>query len=339
MSGRRRHRAGALSLAGCLLATLAGCVSAPPDDAWLLEPLRYDNRLDGEGAPQLTDVTFPMRLEADTAGGVWGESVGSWLHLDAVGDALRRFNVEPGTAPRVIAFAAVTPTLLAVTATDIAGAHTSSAVMLFDTATMTWRMLRPEFGLLGDVAVSGTSISYVRYSSEAPTFTVMRIPVDGPADAATPASPELARPPGAVDASGVALGATPDGGLVLATPTERIVVSAAGEVVDRVAAVSASPMIAVGGEGEVLWSDGASRAEATDAVVRGGSAEARSVLTTSLACDQGGDRLALGAAARARPVPSPCDLRGLAWAGADRWLLSVGGEDGAPLVLLIPPRP
>lgn len=70
--------------------------------------MRFDNSMDGEQAGEsLIDTTYPMQLLSDTAGGFWGVSVGSWLHIDASGDAVRRFNLDEGVPSGAVA--AITP--------------------------------------------------------------------------------------------------------------------------------------------------------------------------------------------------------------------------------------
>lgn len=56
------------------------------------------HRMDGDdGPPELVDATYRMALTSDTAGGFRGASAGSFLHVDAGGVAVGRFNLDPGT--------------------------------------------------------------------------------------------------------------------------------------------------------------------------------------------------------------------------------------------------
>lgn len=317
------------ALAVAALAALAGCAAPPADDAWVLTPIRYDNRLEGEPHAQLTDVTFPMRLASDTAGGLWGTSAGSWLHLDADGQAVRRFTLEEW-ASRVDAFAAVSPTRLAATASVGELTSTARAVMLFDTEAMSWQLLQAETELLGDIAVRGDDVYYVRYTSGVASFAIMRLTLGSPADA-VPASPELPRPLEAIDASGAALDVGPDGTIYVATATERFVVSPSGELVERLTAASARPDVAVSPSGEVLWSTAPPRETRRSMALVDASPQARELLEPLLRCRD--DGLALG-----EHVLPLCAVRGLAWLDDGTLVVSVGGETGAPLLRVTPPR-
>lgn len=321
-------RFGAVALA-LALGALVGCTASPPDDAWVLTPIRYDNRPEGATLAQLTDVTFPMRLASDTAGGLWGTSAGSWLHLDADGQALRHFNLEEW-ATRVDAIAAVSPTQLVVTASVGELTHTARAVMLFDTEAMRWNVLQAETRLLGDIATRGDDVYYVRYADGAPSFVVMRFTFGEDAEARA-VSPELPRPIEAIDASGAALDVGPEGTIYVATRTERFVVSPEGELVERLAAPSARPDVAVSPAGEVLWALAPPHATRRSMTLVDASSEARELLEPLLRCRADGftlDELVL-------PL---CGVRGLAWLDDGTFVVSVGGESGAPLLRVTPPR-
>jgi len=318
-----RSRCAALAVAAAL--PLGGCAAPPADDAWLLQPIRYDNRMDGAGLAQPTELPYPMRLAADTAGGLWGESAGSWLHLDAEGRTLRRFNLEPGVA-HVTGFAAVSPTRLVVTTAD--GAGGPGAVRLFDTEAMSWTLLQPEAGPLGDIAAHGGAISYVAYAPDATSFTIKRLVRDSGADA-TVVSPELAG--ASADASGAALAAGPDGTLYVATSAERIVMSPAGEVVERVALRAANPRVAVSASGAVLWSAPPRPGSRPRIAVLDASPEAGSIIESLVDCDE--DALTLGA-----EVLPLCAVQGVAWFDDGTLVVSAGDEGGAPLIRVTPPR-
>lgn len=321
-----RFGAVALTLA---LAALVGCTAPPPDDAWVLTPIRYDNRSDGVAHAQLTDVTFPMRLASDTAGGLWGTSAGSWLHLDADGQTLRRFNLDEW-AERVDAIAAVSPTQLVVTASAGELTNTARAVMLFDTDAMSWHVLQAETSLLGDITARGDDVYYVRYTDGAPSFVVMHFTFGGDAEAVA-VSPELTRPIEAIDASGAALDVGPDGTIYVATHAERFVVSPDRSFVERVAAPSGHPDVAVSPAGQVLWSLAPPRETRQPVTLVDASAEARETLEPLLRCRADGFTLD-------DDVLPLCGVRGLAWLDDGAFVVSVGGESGAPLVRVTPPR-
>src|SRR5690606_29854321 len=139
---------------------LAACAApAPSPDAWRLTALRHDNAMGGDDAEWMTDVTFPMDLASDGAGGGWGMSAASWLHLDADGDTVRRFNLLDGSAPTdVQGMAALSPELLVVSG---AAPGASGAVHLLDTGTGTWRVLHRTQSVLGDVATHDGAVYVV----------------------------------------------------------------------------------------------------------------------------------------------------------------------------------
>jgi hypothetical protein len=314
-----------------VVALLAAC-SPIPADAWRLAPVSYDNRMDGETGPaRLTDVTFPMRLTPDTVGGVWGESGGSWLHLDADGQAVRRFNLVDAPRP-VNGLAALTPELLVVSApTDGA----SGGIHLFDTVTGSWELLHSEQGLIGDVAVHDGDIYFVSFATGDGAFTVRELDPDAPATPtdATPALPW----PGAVYPieTSVAIDLSPDGDLHVATQAERVVVDRAGVVLDRAPHESVVPMVAVGPDGTVVWSGGSEPADPVPFHVETGSGEAHAVI--ALVDDCASDTLVVGAGTGGTTLPVLCGPRGIAWLSAEAFLVSVGGESGAALVRVARP--
>ena len=63
---RRLRRGVATVMLATMLAAAVGCAPEPPPDAWVLSPVQYDNRMDGdEGLPRLIDTTYPMALASD----------------------------------------------------------------------------------------------------------------------------------------------------------------------------------------------------------------------------------------------------------------------------------
>lgn len=344
--GRQTRRHTALGFVAVALTTaLAGC-TAPlepvPADAWILTPVEYDNASTDEDEPGLaepTDVTYPMRLIDDTAGGVWGYSAGSWLHLDAEGRTLARYN--GAGFPTIEGLAAVTPTLLVASGIS-ADPDAAYGLHLVDTELRSWTLLRAEAGRVGAVAVTGGEVYAVVYSMTEPTYTVQRVDILDRA-VSTVVTPALE---GTVD---VAIAVDLFGTIRLATPTERIVVDADGAVVSREPAVSTRPHVAVDDLGHVLWST-ARDERAEDAVaIDGGSEDARAILQGRLACsaDQAalsvdrGSGGAVASNATSKPersiVPLPCLPAGAAWLDGGVAIASVGTEDGAVFVRIEPP--
>lgn len=324
----RRFRGLAAALVVGVVTALPAACSVPPADAWLLLAIRHDNRLDGHALPQPTDVTFPMQVTSDTAGGFWGYSAGSWLHVDADGTTVRRFNLFDDTAPRELhGIAALTPERLVVSA----GADgAAGALHVFDTASGSWEVIHRDASLLGDVATRVDEIYVVAYATDEGVFTVRRI------------DPEV--PGGAVDVTGrlpwprpltpslhgtVAIAVGSDGTVYVATQAERIVVDADGRIRDRAPAEVVAPDVAVGPDGAVVWLSGATTLPVAPTRVIVASDEAREVIATA-GCDD--TRLVVGPGTGDTVLEAPCGARGLAWVGPRTLVASVGGESGAVLV-------
>ena len=320
-----RWRARVLAVAAVV--GLAGCATIPAD-AWLLTPISYDNRMDGADEPaRVIDTTYPMRLISDTAGGLWGESSGSWLHLDADGTTVRRFNLD-GDEPRPVnGLAALSPDTLLVSA-PTNGA--SGAIHLFDTADGSWEVLYSDQILLGDVAVHDGAVYVVAFTTGEGTFSIRRLPLDGPGPA-TDATPRLPWPGAASSIeSSVAIDIAPDGAIYVATRAERIIVDAAGTVRDRTPSESGTPHVAVGPDGIAVWSGGLTPASAVTAHVDSGSAEARAVLEYQATCAD--DFVVVGSGLGATTLPFLCSPRGVAWLDSETFVVSIGGENDAVLV-------
>jgi hypothetical protein len=327
MTRRRRHgvRSGAVVL---LLASACGataCTPPPPGDAWVLEPLRYDNRLEGEPVPQLIDMTYPMGLVGDTDGGVWGESSSSWLHLAADGDALQRFNL-PG-APAVALGAAISPTRVIVVET-VTGAPSYSSIQEFDTR----RKIRTEIlrdpRPVADVTVADGSLYVVAHALDREAFTIERTLLIDPGPLVPFAEAIAGYGPAAI-------AATPDGRILLATSEERIVFDRAGAVESRTAVTSGRPFVAVNDRGDIAWSTDAPVDADVRHVVVGGSREARQVLAAQAPCGRG--RLEVVRERTAAVLPFLCAPTGIAGTG-DGFVVSVGSESGAVLARLLLPR-
>lgn len=321
---------GPRGIVGIVLAVgmLAACSAPPAPDAWLLTPLRHDNRLDGADSPWHTDVTFPMRLTSDTAGGLWGHSAGSWLHLDADGETLRRFNLLDGEAPLELrGIAALTPDVLVVSAP---AADASGAVHEFDTATGSWRVLHRADGILGDLAVHDGAVYVVQFATGDGEFTVRRLQLDAP-DVLVDATPPLPWPPavGSTLHGTVAIDVAPDGAIHVATQAERIVVGVDGTILDRAPHDVTRPDVAVGPDGVAAWVTTAG-GEVAPTHVTAGSPEARAVLAPTSCADS---RVLVGRGVDGVPLALGC-VAGLAWVGPATVVASLGGEGGAVLTRL-----
>ncbi len=298
----------------------------------MLTPVSYDNSMDGEQAGEsLIDTTYPMELLSDTAGGFWGVSVGSWLHIDASGDAVRRFNLDEGVPSGAVA--AITPTQLVVVSSDAVSG--GGVVRIFDTETMSWDVVHQDSRPLGDVTVSGQDVLVVAYDySATPTFTVARLPLDagvGAVDITTPL-PAIGQ---------IALDADSTGTIHLVTGEHRYTFAADGQLLAEVASRSERPLISVNDRGDVLSSRQGTPQELSS-FVAAGSAQARAVIERHADCDPSGsgaavDHLAIVTAETTVTTPFLCAPAGMTWITDDAFVVSVGDEGGAPLVLVEPP--
>lgn len=324
----RRFRGLVAGLVGGLVsALLVGC-SVPPPDAWLLLAIRHDNRLDGEMIPQPIEVTFPMELTSDTDGGFWGYSAGSWLHVDADGQTVRRFALVDDTAPRELhGLAALTPERLVVSA----GADgAAGGLHVFDTASGSWEIIHRDTALLGDVATQGGEIYVVAYATDEGAFSVRRIDPAAPGGAVDVTGPLPWPPPLTPSLHGtVAIAVGPDGSVYVATQAERIVVDAEGRIRDRTPAEVVAPDVAVGPDGIAVWTSGSTALPVAPTRVIVASERAREVIATA-GCDAA--RLVVGPGTGDTVLEAPCAAVGLAWMGPGALVASVGGESAAVLV-------
>jgi hypothetical protein len=311
-------------LAVAAIIALAGC-AAIPDGAWRLTPIAHDDATDAP--PRPPDMTFPMRLVSDTAGGLWGESLGSWLHLDAEGATVRRFTLD-GDEPRPVnGFTALSPDELLVSAATVGA---SGGIHRFDTTDGSWELLYSDQILLGDLAVHGDDVYVVAFTTEVGTFTIRRLPLEGDG-AASDATPPLPWP-GAVHPieSSVAIDIDSDGVIYVATQAEHIIVDADGTVRSRTPSESSVPQVAVGPDGSAVWSGGRRPSTGAASHVTDGSAEARAVLDRHATCTD--DYVVVDSGPGATTLPFLCSPRGIAWLDAATFVASIGGEDGAVLV-------
>lgn len=319
----------ALALAGTLVLALSACASIP-DEAWVVEPIRYDNALDGEDRVDMIDVTYSMgNLTGDTAGGFWTESAGSWLHIASDGEALRRFNL--GGAERfttVRGIAALSPTELVVSHDVL---EPDRVLSRFDTATMSWQNIPAEGHWIGDVAVVGGSILYVQYSTPpaAPTsFVIRKLDPSG-------ALSTLPLPHEGVLATDVEIDADRDGNVYVVTESEKLVLDPSGSVTFREEHGAEHPFVAVNPDGDLLWPSGTPAAE-LDWRIRDGSAEARAVVDEYSAC--AGDGVAVDVDGDETALPFLCGASSAAWLDDGSFVLAAGTEAGTVLARVSRPR-
>ena len=327
-----------VATAGIVMALLyatTGCAAEPPD-AWVLAPISYDNRMDGDTGPsEFIDASYPMSLVSDTAGGFWGVSAGSWLHIDEDGTAVSRFNVDPGVPDGAID--AVTPTVLAI-ATGEGTPSYPGTILLFDTEAMSWEELYRDERALGDIATTSGAVYYVAYTLVEPTFTIEKMALTRSAEPVT-VSPAL-------DVHGpVAIDIDNDGILYIATPTEHIILGADGTIRSSEQVSSTRPGVSVNDRGDVAWSGEAATAAELPIFVSGGSEDARRIIDCYSECDpdnppistQGVDHLTLSSGEESVTLPFLCSASGFTWINDVELVVSVGDEGGAPLIRVTPP--
>ena len=334
MTSRLRLLA-AVGTAVAVLSATVGCGAEPPANAWVLAPMSYDNRMDGDSGPSdVIDASYPMSLVSDTAGGFWGVSAGSWLHIDETGAAVTRFNLDPGAPGGAVD--AVTPTVLAVVSG--AGAPHPGTIVLFDTDTMSWDELHRDERALGDIATTRDAVYFVAYTPGESTFTIEKL-------ALTPGAKPVTVSP-ALDGQGpVAIDVDNSGMLYVATPTERIILGPDGVIRSSDPVPSIHPGVSVNDRGDVVWSGEAATTAALPTFVSGGSAEARRIIDTFIECDpnnppfstQGIDHLTVSNGEESLTLPFLCSPSGFTWINDQELVVSVGDEGGAPLVRVTPP--
>jgi hypothetical protein len=245
------------------------------------------------------------------------------VHIDADGEAVRRFNLDVGTPHG--AGAAASPTTLVVSEAQ-GGPEVATRLVLFDTETMSRTVLHRDRRPLGAVAVAQDAVYFVAHSLDVEAMTVERIPLhaDDPPVRVTAPVPEVGLSALAVD---------PSGNIYLATQRNRYVFRADGTLRESRQVVSAFPAVAVGEGGEVAWSaPGRSHGDIA-AFIRGGSNEARSIIErrcTELTRSM--DRIEVELRDEEIILPSLCAPIGFAWLTEGVLLVSIGGEGGAVLV-------
>ena len=348
LTRRRLHSRAAASVVGALclavVASLSGCSAADPT-IWQVAPLKFDNALDdgaSGGAADFTDVTYGIdQIAADTVGGFWTESAGSWLHIDAEGRTASRFNTE-NAGGSVEGLAALTPTLLAVAHGPHAGFETAtrSTVWTFDTTTKNWTEVAIQASSVGALATDLSDraqprIVFVDFfgvpvvpGQERP-FGVSVTGLDGQESALVGAEADLSG-----DDVDIAIG--PEGDVLVRTDTRSLRVAADGSLSGRSSHPRGSALIAVSPAGLVLSQTGDTqnllRAQGS---LRGGSREARSILEgTAAEPDATRASLDLTVNGRAIAVPFTRGAAAAAWLDHDRFVfVSLGSGDESVLAI------
>jgi hypothetical protein len=326
--GIRPAQSAAAAMTAVMLLGLPACTT-PSEDAWTVEPIRYDNALDGQPA-SMTDVTYPMgNLTSDTDGGFWAESAGSWLHISADGETLRRFNLLDGADMRTVrGIAAATPTELVVSH-DALGPD--GALSRFDTESMRWEAIPVAGDWIGDVAVLEGAIFYVEYSGPRITpipFVIRKLEPGGALSTLTPAAGETFR------AEHVAIDLDREGNVYVVTESQRLILAASGSVTSREQQDVPHPVVAASPDGSVLWSAGTGPDD-LDWRILSASPEARHVIDQHSACADTG--LAIRSNGADIALPFLCDARSAVWLDENSLALSAGTEGGAVLARVTAP--
>ena len=321
-----------------VLASLLGlsACSAVPADSWLISPIEYDNAMDGQATAR-TDVTYAMHhLSDDTAGGLWTESSGSWLHLDENGDTLSRFNDD--LLFTVHGISAVTPTVLAVSRTrrgEIGGAD--SGLFLFDTGSRSWEKLEVAASSIGDVVVADDGrIVFVEFLEPAAEHRRPSDPSRGYAIRSIDAAGRLATllaPETVLAASVVEIDVDPNGTVFLSTERETLRVEPDGAVTTLLTYPVQMPVLSVSPAGDVI-SRRPADAGAAEPVWRtdGGSEEARGIIHARADCaGSTTGELAVTTAGVSTALPFSCGSNGVAWITDASFVLSIGDESGTVL--------
>lgn len=327
------QRAVVMTLAALL--GLTAC-SATPADPWLITPIEYDNAMDGQAMSRI-DVTYAMRhLSDDTAGGLWTESSGSWLHLDESGETVSRFNDE--LLFTVHGISAVSPTVLAVSRTRRDGVgDTGSGLFLFDTAARSWERVEVAAASVGDVVVADDGrIVFVEFlepvagrhrPGDPPRVFAIRA-IDTAGRQTTLLAPGVAR-----SASVVEVDMDANGTVFLSTERQTLRVEPDGAATTLLSYPVQAPVLSVGPAGDMISrrpadAGGAEPAWRTD----GGSAEARGIIQTRADCAAvaaGG--LAVTTDGVSTALPFSCGSNGVAWISDAAFVLSIGDEAGTVL--------
>ena len=322
----------ACTVAACVTALLSSCTAAPAADDWVLTPIAYANASDGSPPEPTIDVTYPMpHIAPDTAGGLWTESAGSWLHLEARGEAPRRFNVEGEMASlRVRGIAATDPSTVIVSG-GIDGAREGS-LWRFDTSSMRWSAISTTATVVGDVALTGGAVAYVEYLVDARggvSAVIHRLDDRG----GDPDADRVVSPVFPVGADGVVeLSAAADGTLVANTGTRLLLITPSGGLSEVATLDAAEPLSAASPGGVIAWAVAADR-RGGPWFVDGGSPEARRIVEANEDC--GARRIAF---TDGRVSPALCDLQAMAWIDERTLIVSVGTEGGAVLAKIRPPE-
>ncbi|QEE62398.1 hypothetical protein FVA74_13045 [Salinibacterium sp. dk2585] len=280
MGATRRRRTWAGMLALALVAGMSSCAPGAQSDVWLAEPLTYESATEGSQESRPTDVTYVMHVVTnDTDGGFWSASSGSWLHIDANGETVRRFNDFESPTPNHLAAASPTLLLAAVGAPLLSTPHPPGLYRI-DTTTKRWERLPVTATRVGAIATDGERITYVDYADEYPlpdgrggTYTIRQV------DASGEQSVLLAADPARL-ASDTRLATDASGLLWVATETNVFTVAADGTVTPVSTHSTSVPVLAVNAGGSAIVAADASDTEIPWRL-SGGSRDARSIVEHS----------------------------------------------------------
>lgn len=327
-------RAGTLAISLAIL--LTACSSAadpstsesqPPAEAvWTLEPI------------QTTDDTAPIgvsndlrvarsQLFDDTAGGFWANSGSTWWHFGATAELIDRVE-RPVLESRwgLSGIDAVSPTRLAVGAVWNDGGLFGD-ILLADMVTGEQSVVLHQECPVGNLAVFDDTVVFVSYApGETGSFDVSRV------NLTTGVREDLATLEGSGATADLDVGA--DGTIYVASDVASVTMGSDGTVVNIVERRAANPQVAVSAAGDLMWMD-AAVTMATPFRIDGGSAQAREIIAQESLC--GNEHLGVVRGGTRIDLAALCKAAGAVWLGNEAIVVSVGDEDGAPLIKVTPP--
>jgi len=299
--------------------------AAPDDEVWVLDPI-VSAYSDDPSVPD-TDVFVPLQLFDDTAGGFWANSNSTYLHFGATGELINRVDWPALDAKWTMSGKdSITPSRIAVGAVWSDG-DLFGDILVLDLATREQSVVHHQESPVGNLAVSGDTVVFISYSAvDVNSFEIRRVSLT------TGEVEYLAKLDGAGAKADVDVDA--DGAIYVASNLANITLDSGGHVLDTVSRKSENPQVAVSPSGNIVWIDNTADA-ATPFRVVGGSAKARAIITQNSTC--GDIRVSVVRDGNRKDLAALCRAAGIVWAGNDTVVISVGSEDGAPLIKISSP--
>lgn len=329
-------RIGAASLTVSVAILLAACAPAvgdastpepatPEEEVWTLDPILTPDGIDPGGAR--TDLLVPLHLFDDTAGGFWANSGSAWLHFAATGELTNRVDWAVPESPWVLTGRdAATPTRIAVGAVWSDG-DLFGDILLLDMVTNEQSVVLHQERPIGNLAVIDDTVVFLSYAAgETDSFEVSRVSLT------TGERQDLATLQGSGATADVDVGM--DGTIYVASELANVVMSSDGTVLTIVDRRTMNPQVAVSPAGHLMWMNDTATT-ATPFRVDGGSSHARAIIARNSTC--GHEHISVVREGNRDDLAALCQAAGVVWLGNDAIVVSVGSEDGAPLIKVVPP--